>query len=300
MLTIIPVRQTTCVRQRPYGSWVWLALVCLVLSVAPVAADNTETYTGEGVGILLANDFAATRGRVLQEAFRDAIERAVADLAEADSVVAQHHSLRTRLYPKPLRYIRSYRVLWEYPDPQQKVYRVAVEAEILIDMLGNALSAMGIQRRRGGIVRVAVLITERQAPENVLITNKGQGVVAGILRSELRTQGFRLIDNEDEQKWNGQESSALSVARRAGARVVVIGVAEVQQWRPEITNLPQTTVRATVSIRALSVDTGEELTYGSQVEVVSATDANQGGIQALQTVAVALAAQLAPVLETLR
>lgn len=300
MPTIVSVRQTTCVRQCSCGLWVWLALAGLVLSVALAAADNTETYTGEGVGVLLGNDFAATRGRALQEAFRNAVEHAVADLAETDSLVTQRQSLQTRLYPKLLRYVRSYRVLWEYPDLQQKVYRVAIEVEILIDMLGNALSSLGIQRRRGGIVRVAVLITEHHVPENALVTNKGHGVVAGILRSELRTQGFRLVDSEDEQKWNGQESSALAVARRAGAKVVVVGVAEVQQWRPEITNLPQTTVRATVSVRALAVDTGAELTYSSQAEVVSATDAHQGGVQALQTVATALAAHLAPVLDTLR
>jgi hypothetical protein len=252
------------------------------------------------VGVLSENDFAATRIRALQEAFRNAVEHAVTDLAEADSLVSQFQSLKTRLYPKPLRYIRSYRVLWEYPDRPQQVYRVAIDAEISIDLLGSALSAMGVQRRRGGVVRVAVLIAERDLPENSLITDKAHGVVTGILRSELRLQGFRLIDSEVEEKWNGKEYSALSVARRAGAKVALVGTAEVQQWRSLVTSSSQTTVRATVSLRALRVDTGEELTQSTQAEVVNATDVNQGGVQALQTVAAALAAHLAPVLDMLR
>ena len=45
-------------------------------------------------------------------------------------VSSNWQALRARIYAKPLQYIVSYRVLWEYPDPPQKVYRVGVEAEI--------------------------------------------------------------------------------------------------------------------------------------------------------------------------
>ena len=76
-------------------------------------------------------DQAAARLRALQGAFRDALEQAVADMVDTSALVSSNwQALRTRIYAKPLQYIVSYRVLWEYPDPPQKVYRVGVEAEI--------------------------------------------------------------------------------------------------------------------------------------------------------------------------
>ena len=95
-------------------------------------AGLTEQYIAEGVAAMVQYDQAAARLRALQGAFREALEQAVADMVDTRALVSSNRqALRARIYAKPLQYIVSYRVLWEYPDPPQKVYRVGVERKFL-------------------------------------------------------------------------------------------------------------------------------------------------------------------------
>src|SRR4249919_1259674 len=147
-------------RQRWLGLGLTLGL--LACSYSYGVAGLTERYIAEGVGAMVQYDQAAARLRALQGAFREALEQAVVDMVDPSTLVSSNwQALRTRIYAKPLQYIVSYRVLWEYPDPSQKVYRVGVEAEIPVHDLGQALNAIGLRRWREDAQRVVILMAER-------------------------------------------------------------------------------------------------------------------------------------------
>jgi hypothetical protein len=135
----------------------WFAGYALLLAL--VACGDAESwaaggkYTGEGTGVILQADQVTARERAMQEALRDTIEQAVVDLFGADKIVARRQSLKSRLYTRPWQYVRSYRVLWEYPDIPQKVYRVGVEAEVSVNDVRRALEATSSSRTRQVVPR---------------------------------------------------------------------------------------------------------------------------------------------------
>ncbi len=147
--------------------WLGLGLTIGLLagSYGYGVAGLTEQYIAEGVAAMVQYDQAAARLRALQGAFREALEQAVADMVDTSALVSHNwQALRARIYAKPLQYIVSYRVLWEYSDPPQKVYRVGVEAEIPVSELSHALDAIGLTRRREDTRIVAACGTGRQPP----------------------------------------------------------------------------------------------------------------------------------------
>jgi len=146
-------------RQRWLGLGLTIGL--LACSYGYGVAGLTEQYIAEGVAAMVQYDQAAARLRALQGAFREALEQAVADMADTSALVNSNwQALRARIYAKPLQYIVSYRVLWEYPDLPQKVYRVGVEAEIPVSELSHALDAIGLTRRRED-ARIVLFMAER-------------------------------------------------------------------------------------------------------------------------------------------
>ena len=140
-------------RQRWLGLGLTIGLLACTYGYS--VAGLTEQYIAEGVAAMVQYDQAAARLRALQGA-------AVADMVDTSALVSSKRQvLRARIYAKPLQYIVSYRVLWEYPDPPQKVYRVGVEVEIPVSELNHALDAIGLARRREDARRVVIFMAER-------------------------------------------------------------------------------------------------------------------------------------------
>src|SRR5688572_22965919 len=123
-------------------------LALLALGAPHSLAASVGRYTAEGVGAIVQHDQATARTRALQGAFRGVLEQAVTELLEAEVLVANLQAVKARLYARPLPYMRSYRVLWEYPDVPQKVYRVGVEAEVAVGEVRRALETLGLSRQR--------------------------------------------------------------------------------------------------------------------------------------------------------
>ena len=179
---------------RPRWLGLGFTLGLLACSYGYSIAGLTQQYIAEGVGAMVQYDQAAARLRALQGAFREALEQAVADMIDTSTVARGHwQALRARIYAKPLQYIVSYRVLWEYPDPPQKVYRVGVEAEILLSDLSHALDAIGLVRRREEARRIVIFMAERYPGQTLQTFAASRGVVADVLRKELLDQGLRVI-----------------------------------------------------------------------------------------------------------
>ena len=66
---------------------------------------------------------------------------------------AHFQTLKERIYGRAPRYVRSYRVVSEYPDLQQQVYRVELEVEVATDALIRVISRLGLIRAEHGLRR---------------------------------------------------------------------------------------------------------------------------------------------------
>lgn len=285
---------------RPWWLSVSLTVGLLLWVYGYGLASPTEQYIAEGVGAIVQYDQAAARARALQGAFREALEQAVADRVETDALVSNLQALQTRVYARPLQYIRSYRVLWEYPDVSQKVYRVGVEAEITVAEVSRALDAIGLARRREDLQRLAIFMAERYPGQTSQTYAAGRGVVAQVLRKELQAQGLRVMTLDPGRLWDGLETSALAIGKQIDAKIVLVGWAEVQPVSQVSPGTAPPAVQAKVEVRALATETSGQIAQ-AQVEATAPQDEGaQGEAQALMEAATEIAARLTPVLAAYR
>jgi hypothetical protein len=259
----------------------------------------------EGVGVIVQNNQAAARTRAIQEAMRKTIEQVVTELVDPHLLVAYRQTLEAQVYARAERFIRSYRVLWEYPDVSQKVYRVGIEAEVASGDITQTIGTLG--GVAGGTPGVApdggekgwilVRLVENQLEQTGLGTfGRVSGIVAAGLRMQLQAQGLRLITPEPTTPWDGQELSALMAARAAGAGVVLVGRADVQRIRSDVAGVALQAVEASVQVQAFAAQSGERLTLERIQTTALHTDPTMASKQALEKAAVALVIRLIPTL----
>src|SRR2546423_6991549 len=265
---------------RPWWLSVSLTAGLLLCVYGYGLASPTAQDICEGVGDIVQYDQAAARVRAMQGAFREALEQAVADRVETDALVSNLQALQTRVYVRPLQYIRSYRVLWEYPDVPQKVYRVGVEAEISVAEMSRALDTIGLARRREDLQRLVIFMAERYPGQTSQTYAAGRGVVAQVLRKELQAQGLRVINLDPGRLWDGLETSALAVGKQIDAKIVLVGWAEVQPAPPENPSAAHPNEQVKVEVGVLATEPS-----GQMVQVEAAATATQeGGAQGLAQV----------------
>ena len=285
-------------RQRWLG--LGLTLGFLACAYGDSVAGLTEQYIAEGVAAMVQYDQAAARLRALQGAFREALEQAVADMVDTNTLVSSNwQALRARIYAKPLQYIVSYRVLWEYPDPPQKVYRVGVEAEIPVGELSHALDVIGLTRRRED-TRIVIFMAERYPGQTLQTFAASRGVVAGVLRKELLDQGLHVIPLDPGRLWDGQTASALVAGKQLNAKFVLAGWAEVEPGRPEGTRGTVWSVQAKVEVKAFATETSEEIAQAQVEATVPPAEGTQGDTEALAQAATEAVERLIPALSTYR
>lgn len=283
-------------------------MMCLLLVYGlPWATATTHGSPAvEGVGVIVQNNQAAARTRAIQEAMRKAIEQVVADLLEPRMIVEHRQALETQVYARAERFIRSYRILWEYPDVGQKVYRVGLEAEVAASDITQTVGALGGSPARPPVVAVEgaekggilVRFVENQLEQTGLGTfGRVSGIVAAGLRTQLQAQGLRLVTPEPATPWDGQESSALTAARAVGARVVLVGRADVERIRSDVAGVALHAVEASVQVHAFVTQSGEQLAVERIQTTALHTDATMASKQALEKATVALTARLVPSLQ---
>lgn len=277
--------------------WWWRMVLtgCLLVCMAGAALTAPQgLYIVEGVGAIVQQNQAVARQRAIQSAFREALEQSVADQVEPQVLVGHSQSLRTRLYGKPLQFIRSYRMLWEYPDVPQKVYRVGLEAEVMMGDLERALDSMGIAQRRDDPRRLVIFMAERYPGQTSQTYAASRGVVAEVLRKELQAQGVRVIELDPGRLWDGQETSALAAAKQFDAKIVLVGWAEVDPVRHTGVGATSDTVQVKVQVKALAPGSSSPIGQAQVEATAPRADGTQGEVQALTQAAIEIAARLGP------
>jgi hypothetical protein len=226
-----------------------------------------------------------------------AVEGAVAEVLNAQVRVDNIKVLEDQVYQQAPRYIRSYRVLWEYPDVGPQVYRLRIEAEVALEDLLAAIEQLGLRGAGHTTLRLLLLIGE--APET---DARFAGRVTRVLRQGLRRQfeadRFRVVQTAAEQPWDGQETSALALGRAANADVVIVGSASVRKTHDGVAGLALQTVQVAAQMRAWVPQTGIQLAFKRAGVAVDHTDPFLAGQQALEQTAADLATQLLPELQT--
>lgn len=273
--------------------WALGGLLLTLGMLLPGPAGAEVMQTADGMGGIVQHNQAAARTKAIQNALRQALEDAVGALLGTPATPDDQPSpaspddqrlLETHLYARTTDFIRSYRVLWEYPDTFQRAYRVGVEAEVAADEVAQKLHSLGLIDAAGaGGGRVLVLTVEHHL-ERIQESGPGRhgGVVARGLHSQLQAYGLQPVLLETGLLWDGSLNSALSMARGAGADLVLIAQSRVQHVGRGVVGMSLQAVQATIRVQALQVATGREVAVQQEEATIIHADAVVGGMQALQ------------------
>jgi hypothetical protein len=234
---------------------------------------------------------------------RQALEATMANLVEADIRLRHVRQLEQQLYQHAPRYIRSYRVLWEYPDVANHVYRIAVEAEVDVANINRALMRLGMTPAGVMPLRLLVLMAElragmaTEATADVPLAQPATRLLRQALQRSIDASRVTLIDPAPGVVWHGDDTSALLAGRAAGADVVLVGQTGLQRTRDDVAGMALHTVQALAHLRLLVPDTGVSLAAERASETVDHGDSVLAGQQAIERVAATLAARLMPILQ---
>lgn len=277
-----------------------LIVVGLVLAgLASAAQSASAIHYVEGRGAILREDQAAARQRALRGSLRQAVERSVGDVVDAQIRLANIKILKEKIYQRASHYIRSYRVVWEYPDLAQKVYRIRVEAQVALEDLTAEIDQLGLNASGRAAVRLLVLIREDEQMEP-RFAGQAPRVLGRQLQTHFEADRFRLVQPAAEAPWDGQEASALAVGRAAQADIVLVVSAAMQKTHDGVAGTALKTVQVTAQMRVWVPVTGIQLAIKRAEVSVDHADTFLAGQQALEKTAMDLSTQLGPDLETYR
>lgn len=131
--------------------WSNISSLCvLAMLVAPWSSSQAQGATGmqivRGQGVILRGNQSKARESAIASGLRQALEQTVVGLLAPDASVSHIQVLQEQIYRYAPQYVRSYRVLWEYPDLQQQVYRVELEVEVAIQAVTQTIARLGLSQ----------------------------------------------------------------------------------------------------------------------------------------------------------
>lgn len=228
-------------------------------------------FTAEGVGVVSRGNQAQARDRAIVSGLRGCVEQAVVDLVEPELILANYPLISQEVLDKSEGYVRSYRIFYEEPVPDEDLYRVAVQSTVALSLLKSDLQAMGLYAERRGKPTVMVLIEEVAAP-NGAQPPRGNPSLRAVVE-HFRGRGFPVVDStgldgeaQTAQALAGNSQAAASLARKAGAQVVIVGKTVLRRIVPSAGG-SQASYQATISVRAVDAAAGRIVAVGSESAV---------------------------------
>lgn len=258
--------------------------------------NSARREVAEGVGSIINADRARARDEALQDAFRQAIEKAVGVLVEAQTIVENFKVIEDKIYSKAEGYVGCYNVLQE--SVEQDLCRVTVEAWVL----PNALQV--------DLVNLKVMIKEVIGNPQVMIIideqNLGEKQHFSIIESRLRTlfseKGFYLIDQEQIDRireserakiaLTGDKDAALLLASELKSDIIVLGKAFTTLLAKDIRGSSMDSVMARADIRAVITQTAQNVGNLSKEAKGLSTTEKEAGNEALTELATQLGDEL--------
>ncbi|MDD8025790.1 MAG: hypothetical protein PHI34_04700 [Acidobacteriota bacterium] len=268
---------------------------------ASFAGQKEQQIFAKGETALIGNR-SIEHDRALQEAQRNAVEQGVGVFVNSETVTKNFKLVYDKILTKAQGYIKSYEIISERPDGD--IYRVEIEAVVLLGSVQNDLAAIGLLLERKNLPRVLVLIAE----EN--ISQRGGAVFSADLSmaettflNKLTEKGFYCLDAKTAKASlsreralkliAGDQRAAQAIGLEQGAELVITGKALATPQ--DISDLPQMqgsgfkSARAEITARAINVDNGRILASDSHSEAGAQISEQSAGAEAIRRTSTVLA-----------
>ncbi len=240
---------------------------CLIFCLCLFRAAHAQNLIrAEGMATIHSNFVDIARDKALENAQRNAVEKAMGVMVSSSSEVENFQLKMDRILAESSGFISRYTVVSEKREGD--TYRVTIEAEVGADKLKDRMTAVNLIMARKSKPRIMVVFRDDAQKDFV-----AEAAVA----SYLLSKGFKLVDTgtvrkdysrEAYQKLTADQKGIVELAQRYGGEVILLGTVETATNSFNLGGIEMHSNKAVVSAKAVNVDTGDIL--GSESESVSA------------------------------
>ncbi len=281
------------------------------------AQESTQEIRAVGTGIVQNEGIVGAKDEAISNGLSNAVARALEDHIPAEIVSANFKTLDDAILSAAGDYISDYRVLTESKSKSR--YRVFVQVSVLSDKIKKKLSDLGIILSETNLPKVLFVIAESNLNDLLPVYWWGDELSFAIAKAEeamaaiLKEKGYAVVEHEamlpngipkndndsqpepsegadrgtgDSVAYNNPYLSNEEAARigyRLKAEIVIVGTAQAEI----VPNTMGATIRSfkgTVSLRAVDVETGQEIATANQETTAVGADEAAGGNDALAQV----------------
>lgn len=164
------------------------ALLCFSL-IGPLAAQ--AGVTGHGSAEIFGGNEGAAREQAKRNALRDAVEKGVGTLIDANTRVENWQVIRDEVYTSARGFVTGYKTLKD--EKQGSAWVVEIDAEVSTDALKSKLTELRILHQKMGNKRLLVIYRaedDKALEEDHPAVNAAQREI----QSSLNNAGFRVFD----------------------------------------------------------------------------------------------------------
>ena len=231
-----------------YASLFFLFIFC-------AEAYSQNRIQASGMATIHNNFVDIARDKALENAQRDAVEKAMGVMISSSSEVENFQLKFDRILSESRGFISGYKIISEKRDGD--TYQVTIEAEVGIDRLKDRMMAMNLIMARMSKPRIMVVFSEQ---------GQKDAVAEAAMTRYFLSKGFKLVDTGRVKKDQSQEAfqkiaadqkSIVGLAQRYGGEVILIGNVETATTSFNLGGIEMHSNKAVVSVKAAKVDTGD-------------------------------------------
>lgn len=238
---------------------IFLALVFFAVSILPVYAQHK--VRAKGMATIQKNFVDIARSKALDEAQRNAVEKAVGVMITSATSVENYQVKMDRILSESKGYILSYKIISEKRTGDN--YEMEIEAEISAGKLRDRMTAINLIMARKSKPRVMLVFTG---------TGSKDAVAESAMSKYFMAQGFKLVDaqtvkkNKDYEllKDIAEQKTISGIAHRYGAEVIIVATVEAVSNPFKINDVEMNHNKVVISGKIINGDTGSVITTGAE------------------------------------
>jgi hypothetical protein len=250
-----------------------LFLILIIVGQAFTAVaqfDSDETYEVIVEVPVVRNNFVSARKKAIKIALRTALEQDLREILDNDEFERNRPEIQ-KILRAPKDYVKSYRFLESYDDPDQLVSYVNLEVIFFQDAINKSLKRRGVILGLGSVKQVVILINESNLNSEKETSFLETVPIAEALLSKFFVEAGISVVNRDLIRYEvsektimsaiqGSISAAASIGSTVGVDIVILG------------NATSTTVinKKKINLKIVQVGINVKAISSSQSKVVAA------------------------------
>lgn len=242
---------------------IFFTLTFFIISLASVYADSMTR--AKGMATIHKNFIDIARAKALDEAQRNAVEKAVGVMITSATCVENYQVKMDRILSESKGYINSYKIIAEGKTGSN--YEVEIEAQISEGKLRDKMSAVNLIMERKSKPRIMLVFTG---------TTANNAVAEAAMTKYFISEGFRLVDsrtikkNKDNERLQrvSDQKKISGIAHKYGAEIIIMCTMEAVSNPFKIENIEMNHNKVIISGKIINGDTGSIITTGSEQKAI--------------------------------